>query len=167
MSSSDTFHLTCCVGLRRCSDITSLAASCPLTSQLVLACLQCAFPFNTMCSSTTGTTASCPSQACLDCNVLCRSTEISQIHHTLHEVALPTHIWRRHGLPGRPDGGKASLADMLHKPNTILEQVRHFKTIDSAASDALNESNMDYGCAGVLCDYPHMAGRTSSALLLT
>ncbi|KAL0046525.1 hypothetical protein WJX82_002978 [Trebouxia sp. C0006] len=52
-----------------------------------------------------------------------RSTEIAHIHQTLQQVALPTHIWRRHGLPGRPDGGKASLADMLHKPDTTLEQV--------------------------------------------
>ncbi|DBA68806.1 TPA: hypothetical protein ACH3X2_013419, partial [Trebouxia sp. C0005] len=51
-----------------------------------------------------------------------RSTEIAHIHQTLQQVALPTHIWRRHGLPGRPDGGKASLADMLHKPDTTLEQ---------------------------------------------
>ncbi|KAL0022338.1 hypothetical protein WJX77_001667 [Trebouxia sp. C0004] len=52
-----------------------------------------------------------------------RSTEIAHIHQTLQQVALPTHTWRRHGLPGRSDGSKASLADMLHKPDTTLEQV--------------------------------------------
>ena len=93
----------------------------------------------------TGTAASCASQACLDCDVLCRSTEIAHSHQTLQQVALPTHIWRRHGLPGRSDGGKASLADMLHKPDTTLEQVRHSRY---AAYSALNESNVKYRCAG-------------------
>ncbi len=87
-------------------------------------------------AQTPGFAASCPSQTCFICNVLCRSTEIAHIHHTLQQVALPTHIWRRHGLPGRPDGGKASLADMLHKPDTTLEQVRRSSY---AAYGALNE----------------------------
>ena len=80
---------------------------------------------------------------CDKCNVLCRSVEIAHIHQTLQQVALPTHIWRRHGLPGRPDGGKASLANMLHKPDTTLEQVRHSSY---ATYGALVESNVNYGC---------------------
>ena len=55
--------------------------------------------------------------------VFCRSAEIAQTHNMLEQVALPSHVWRRHGLHGRPDGAKASLAEMLHKPDATLEQV--------------------------------------------
>ena len=52
-----------------------------------------------------------------------RSFEIAETQTLLQEVTLPSHIWRRHGLPGRPDGSRACLGDMLHKPEVTLEQV--------------------------------------------
>lgn len=52
-----------------------------------------------------------------------RSAEIAETQTMLQEVTLPSHVWRRHGLPGRPDGGRASLGDMLHKPEVTLDQV--------------------------------------------
>lgn len=52
-----------------------------------------------------------------------RSTEIAQTQGLLQQVTLPSNIWRRHGLPGRPDGAKVTLAEMLHKPDVTLEQV--------------------------------------------
>ena len=55
--------------------------------------------------------------------VTVRSGEIAETQALLQDVALPSHIWRRHGLPGKSDGGKASLGDMLHKADVPLEQV--------------------------------------------
>lgn len=52
-----------------------------------------------------------------------RSAEIAEAQTLLQEVTLPSHVWRRHGLPGRPDGTRASLGDMLHKPEVTLDQV--------------------------------------------
>lgn len=52
-----------------------------------------------------------------------RSAEVAETQTLLQEVALPSHVWRRHSLPGKSDGGRTSLGDMLHKPNVTLEQV--------------------------------------------
>ena len=52
-----------------------------------------------------------------------RSAEIGEAQTMLDETALPSHVWRRHGLPGRPDGGRATMGDLLHRPEVTLDQV--------------------------------------------
>ncbi|KAL3155735.1 hypothetical protein ABBQ32_012755 [Trebouxia sp. C0010 RCD-2024] len=52
-----------------------------------------------------------------------RSVDIAEAQTMLEETALSSHAWRRHGLPGRPDGSRASLGDMLHRPEVTLDQV--------------------------------------------
>lgn len=56
-------------------------------------------------------------------NVDYRSVDIAEAQTMLEETALSSHAWRRHGLPGRPDGSRASLGDMLHRPEVTLDQV--------------------------------------------